>query len=287
MEAGLVPGKGWRKKLFDIMYRSDTAAGKLFDVVLLILIVASIVIVFLDSIAKIHSRYAGWLLILEWGFTILFAMEYMLRIICVKNKWKYIFSVLGIIDLLAILPTFFSLLYIGSQYLLVVRSLRLLRVFRIFKLWHYIDEGKFIVKALYNSYRKINIFLLFIIIVVIIVGSVMYLVEGGKNGFNSIPDSIYWAVVTITTVGYGDISPVTPVGKLLSVLLMLCGYSIIAVPTGIVTSEMAKVVRKTNSKTDCPRCGKKGHEEDARYCRICGTSLLGKKDSPDTDTGLS
>lgn len=276
MEQELIPQEGWRKRLFVIMYRSDTTGGKLFDVLLLVFILASIVIVFLDSMSVIHARYAQPLFILEWGFTILFAIEYCLRILCVKNRWQYIISVMGIIDLLSILPTFFSLLYIGSQYLLVVRSLRLLRVFRIFKLWHYIDEGKFIIKALYNSYRKINIFLLFIVIVVIIVGSIMYLLEGGRNGFTSIPDSIYWAVVTITTVGYGDISPVTAAGKLLAALLMLCGYSIIAVPTGIVTSEMAKVARKPSDKVKCGRCGKEGHTEDARYCRICGESLPGK-----------
>jgi len=273
MEDEMIPQEGWRKKLFIIMYRSDTPGGKLFDILLLVFIIASIIVVFVDSVSLVHARHAQSLFILEWSFTILFAIEYCLRILCVKNKWKYIFSLMGIIDLMAILPTFFSLLYIGSQYLLVVRSLRLLRVFRIFKLWHYIDEGKFIIKALYNSYRKINIFLLFIVIVVIIVGSIMYLIEGGKNGFSSIPDSIYWAVVTITTVGYGDISPVTPVGKLLATLLMLCGYSIIAVPTGIVTSEMAKVSKRSKEEITCSRCGKGNHPDDARYCRICAEPL--------------
>ncbi|RYZ45852.1 MAG: ion transporter [Sphingobacteriales bacterium] len=274
MEEDLKPPQDWRKKLFIVMYRSDTAGGKLFDVLLLVFIIASIVIVFLDSVPSVHARHAHLLYVLEWSFTSLFALEYALRILCVRNRWKYIVSVLGIIDLISILPTFFSLLYIGSQYLLVVRSLRLLRVFRIFKLWHYIDEGKFIIKALYNSYRKINIFLLFIIIVVMIVGSIMYLLEGGRNGFKSIPDSIYWAVVTITTVGYGDISPVTPVGKLLATLLMLCGYSIIAVPTGIVSSEMAKVSKASKQGDGCSRCGADDHARDARYCRICGESLF-------------
>jgi voltage-gated potassium channel len=273
MEDKLVPHEGWRKKLFVIMYRSDTPGGKLFDVLLLVFILASIVTVFLDSISVVHSRYAALLYVMEWGFTLLFAVEYLLRIICVKNRWEYMFSILGIIDLVSILPTFLSLFYIGSQYLLVVRSLRLLRVFRIFKLWHYIDEGKFIVKALYNSYRKINIFLLFIVIIVTIVGSLMYLIEGGRNGFTSIPDSIYWAVVTITTVGYGDISPVTPAGKLLSTLLMLCGYSIIAVPTGIVTSEMSKAIRNKKNDVTCTRCGKAEHIAEARYCNICGERL--------------
>lgn len=273
MEDKLVPHEGWRKKLFVVMYRSDTSGGKLFDVLLLVFILASIITVFLDSIAVIHARYAGWLYILEWSFTLLFALEYLLRVLCVRNRWEYILSVLGVIDLISILPTFLSLFYIGSQYLLVVRSLRLLRVFRIFKLWHYIDEGKFIVKALYNSYRKINIFLLFIVIIVTIVGSLMYLIEGGRNGFTSIPDSIYWAVVTITTVGYGDISPVMPAGKLLSTLLMLCGYSIIAVPTGIVTSEMSKAGRSKKGAVTCNRCGKSGHNAEARYCDICGERL--------------
>lgn len=267
------PESGWREKLFNVMYRSDTPAGKLFDVLLLVCIVLSVVVVLLDSMPYFHARYAETLYILEWSFTILFVIEYALRILCVKNEWRYVFSLMGIIDFLAILPTFLSLLYVGSQYLLVVRSLRLLRIFRIFKLWHYIDDSRFIIKALVSSYRKINIFLLFIIIVVVIVGSVMYLVEGGKNGFNSIPDSIYWAVVTITTVGYGDISPVTPVGKFLSVLLMLCGYSIIAVPTGIVSSEMARELKRGGRSIACTRCGKQEHTKDARYCRICGERL--------------
>jgi voltage-gated potassium channel len=271
------PEAGWREKLFNVMYRSDTRAGKLFDVLLLVAIVLSVVVVLLDSMPYFHARYAAVLYILEWSFTALFVTEYALRILCVKNEWRYILSLMGIIDFLAILPTFLSLLYVGSQYLLVVRSLRLLRIFRIFKLWHYIDDSRFIVKALVSSYRKINIFLLFIVIVVVIVGSVMYLVEGGKNGFNSIPDSIYWAVVTITTVGYGDISPVTPIGKFLSVLLMLCGYSIIAVPTGIVSSEMAREMKRGDSQIACDRCGKQDHSKDARYCRVCGERLAETK----------
>jgi len=273
-EEGYIPGGGWRRKVYNVMYRSDTWAGKLFDVLLLGCILASVLVVFFDSIPRVHAQHAAILYKIEWGFTFLFAAEYFLRILCIRDKWNYIRSLIGIIDLVAILPTFFSLLYIGSQYLLVVRSLRLLRIFRIFKLWHYLEDGKFIVAALQRSYRKISIFLLFILIVVVIVGSLMYLLEGGKNGFASIPQAIYWAVVTITTVGYGDISPVTPAGKVLATLLMLCGYSIIAVPTGIVSSEMAKAARLPGAgAAACRRCGAGEHSSDARYCRICGERL--------------
>lgn len=263
----------WKDKLYLIVFRHNTPGGKLFDVILLIAILLSVFIVLIDSIPSVHTQYGTLFYILEWTFTILFTIEYILRIICLQRKWKYIFSPMGIIDLLSILPTYLSILFVGYQYLLVVRSLRLLRVFRIFKLWRFLEAGSFIIRALYSSYRKIMLFMLFIILAVIIIGSFMYIVESGTPGFESIPNSIYWAVVTITTVGYGDVSPATPLGKFLAVLVMLCGYSIIAVPTGILTSEMAKAMKVGGDSRTCGRCGTKEPRHDARYCRICGEPL--------------
>jgi voltage-gated potassium channel len=262
----------FKNRLYVTIFRDSTPSGRVFNIALLSAIVLSVGVVLLDSEPGVHSRYGRWLYALEWLFTILFTIEYALRIYCLENKSKYIFSAMGIIDLLAIVPTYLSLLVFGYQYLLVVRSLRLLRVFRLFKLGRYLAESRFILHALYQSYRKIALFLMFLVIVVIIMGALMYLVEDGSHGFTSIPDSIYWAVVTITTVGYGDIAPVTSLGKFLSVLIMLCGYSIIAVPTGIITSEMARV-RRANQRRKCPRCGADGHAADTRYCRICGEPM--------------
>jgi voltage-gated potassium channel len=261
-----------KNRLYVIIFRDSTPAGRRFNIVLLSAIILSVVVVLLDSEPLVHQRYGRWLYALEWVFTILFTIEYALRIYCLEKKEKYIFSAMGIIDLIAILPTYLSLLVFGYQYLLVVRSLRLLRVFRLFKLRQYLAESRFILHALYQSYRKIALFLMFLVIVVIIMGALMYLVEDGSHGFTSIPDSIYWAVVTITTVGYGDIAPVTSLGKFLSVLIMLSGYSIIAVPTGIITSEMARA-RRGNPGLKCPRCGAGGHPPDTRYCRICAEPM--------------
>lgn len=261
-----------KRRLYILIFRDSTPSGRLFNIALLSAIVLSVAAVLLDSEPNVHARYGRWLYALEWAFTVLFTIEYALRIYCLENKSKYIFSAMGIIDLVAILPTYLSLLVFGYQYLLVVRSLRLLRVFRLFKLGRYLAESRFILRALYQSYRKIALFLMFLVIVVIIMGALMYLVEDGSHGFTSIPDSIYWAVVTITTVGYGDIAPVTSLGKFLSVLIMLCGYSIIAVPTGIITSEMARA-RRGNRQLKCPRCGAEGHGSDTRYCRICGEPM--------------
>lgn len=264
----------WKDKLYIIIFRSLTPKGRIFDICLLIAIVLSILVVLIDSVPDYHAKYGVLFRVLEWIFTILFTIEYILRIWVLERKWKYIFSFLGIIDLLAILPTYLAIFYVGYQYLIVLRSLRLLRIFRIFELNRFLQASQFIVKALYNSYRKIMLFMLFLAILVIIIGSVMYIVEDGSPGFDSIPNSIYWAVVTITTVGYGDVSPQTPLGKFISVVVMLCGYSIIAVPTGILSSEMARAIRKGKSKrTTCVRCGAKGHAEDARYCRICAEPL--------------
>ncbi|MBW8688340.1 ion transporter [Chitinophaga rhizophila] len=264
----------WRSRLHEIIFESNSDAGKAFDVTLLAFIIISIVVVMLDSVAELHARYGRIFLILEWFFTGVFTIEYLLRLICIRKPWKYMFSVLGIIDLLAIVPSYLSFVYIGSQSLLVFRALRLLRVFRIFRLVHFLSEMRFLSVAILNSIRKISIFILFVLSAVVILGSIIYLVEGPSNGFTSIPQSVYWAIVTITTVGYGDIAPATPLGKFIASFIMLLGYGIIAVPTGIVTTEMALAAKSHKPHTDaCPSCGREGHDHDARFCKYCGAQL--------------
>lgn len=266
--------KQWQERLHEIIYESNTLAGKTFDVLLLLLIVASILTVMLDSLAGWHVKYGPLLFALEWVFTILFTVEYILRIICIGKPVKYIFSPLGLIDLLALIPSYLSVFLSGGQSLLVLRALRLLRVFRIFKLTHFLSEMHFLSAALKGSLRKISIFMLTVLTLVMILGSVMYLVENRENGFTSIPESIYWAIVTITTVGYGDISPVTPMGKFIASIIMLIGYGIIAVPTGIITTEMTLAARnKSHSHETCPNCSREGHESDAVHCKYCGAKL--------------
>ncbi len=227
----------FRSKLQEIIYESNTTAGKVFDVSLLILILASILIVMLDSVEKWHIAYGDFFLTMEWIFTVLFTIEYALRLISIKQPVRYVVSSLGIIDLLAIIPSYLSIFFVGAQSLLVLRALRLLRVFRIFKLTHFLTEMQFLGVAIKGSLKKISIFMFVVLMLVVILGSIMYLVEKGEHGFSSIPESIYWAIVTITTVGYGDISPVTALGKFVASIIMLMGYGIIAVPTGIVTTE--------------------------------------------------
>ncbi|PWV56880.1 ion transporter [Chitinophaga sp. S165] len=264
----------WQSRLHEVIYESHTTAGKAFDITLLAFILLSIVVVMLDSVASLHARYGMIFFILEWFFTLTFTVEYILRLICIRKPLKYMFSVLGIIDLLAIIPSYLSFVYIGSQSLLVFRALRLLRVFRIFKLVHFLSEMRFLYIAILNSIRKISIFILFVVSTVVILGSIIYLVEGPHNGFTSIPQSVYWAIVTITTVGYGDIAPVTPLGKFIASFIMLLGYGIIAVPTGIVTTEMALAAKSQKQDSQaCPSCGREGHDHDARYCKYCGTAL--------------
>ena len=266
--------KSWRDKLHQVIYESNTPAGKMFDITLLLLIIASIVVVILDSVDSYNSEYALLFDILEWTFTILFTLEYILRLICIKRPLMYMSSFLGIIDLLAIIPSYLTIFFPAANSLLVLRALRLLRIFRIFKLAHFLTEMQFLKAALKSSLKKISIFMLVVLSIVIILGSVMYLVEGRQNGFDSIPDSIYWAIVTITTVGYGDIAPVTAWGKFIASIMMFIGYGIIAVPTGIITTEMAIAAsNKKQSHETCPGCGREGHDGDARFCKWCGTGL--------------
>lgn len=265
-----------KEELYDIIFEADTPKGKTFDIVLIFLIVVSIFIVMLDSIPSIRDQYHLYLKIAEWVITIAFTIEYALRIWILPRPVKYIFSLYGVIDLLAILPTYISVVVTGGQSLMVIRALRLLRVFRILKLNRYTRAGRFLVLAMHRSREKIFIFLFFVITMVVIFGTIMYLVEGEENGFTSIPTSIYWAIVTLTTVGYGDISPATGLGQMLASIIMILGYAIIAVPTGIVTSEMMVTRHRTNSQV-CSHCMFDQHDDDARYCKKCGTPLFSEE----------
>ncbi|MCP3929204.1 MAG: ion transporter [Bacteroidetes bacterium] len=264
-----------KEKIHEIIFEADTPAGKFFDVALLITIVASVLVVMLESTDTLQRNYKEFFTILEWIFTIIFTIEYILRLYCVYRPMKYAVSFFGIIDLLAILPTYLSLFIIGTQYLLVIRALRLLRVFRIFKLGHYMKEGAIIVNALKASRTKITVFLFFVLLMVTIIGSLMYLVEGGQNeDFDNIPRSIYWSIVTLTTVGYGDITPQTNLGQFLSSFVMIIGYAVIAVPTGIVSAEFAAKKRELSTSTQaCRFCGSEGHDNDAKHCKYCGEIL--------------
>ena len=263
--------KNWRSDLHQIIFESDTPSGKLFDVLLLVLIVMSVFAVLVDSVAPIHDRFGDILLKAEWFFTILFTVEYLLRIYTSPKSSRYIFSFYGIIDLLAILPTYLSMLFAGTQYLLVIRMLRLLRVFRVLKLARYVGASHVLGIAMKNSRHKIVVFLEVVVTMVVIMGSLMYLIEGPENGFTSIPKSIYWAIVTLTTVGYGDIAPQTFLGQTLASIIMITGYAIIAVPTGIISVEMAKATGK-DSRT-CQSCGYTNHDDDAKFCKICGEKI--------------
>lgn len=267
--------KNWRFKLHEIIYESNTPAGKAFDVGLLIAIFSSIIVVMLDSVISIHHQYGKFFNITEWVFAALFTVEYILRLVSIRKPIRYVISPLGIIDLIALLPSYLSIFFIGAQSLLVFRALRLLRVFRIFKLGHFLTEINFLTQALKNSVRKISIFLLTVLTITVILGSIMYLVEKRENGFSNIPESIYWAIVTITTVGYGDISPITPLGKFVASVVMLIGYAIIAVPTGIITHDIALAARqKKEMPESCPGCSREGHDSDALFCKYCGSSLF-------------
>ena len=263
-----------REQLHEIIFEADTPAGKAFDLVLLGLILISVTTVILESVAGIRAGYGGLFRMVEWAITILFTVEYALRLYCVGRPWRYALSFYGLVDLAAILPTYLSLVVGGAHSLAVIRALRLLRVFRILKLGHFVDAASTLGRALKASRRKIMVFVGAVATLVLIIGSVMYLVEGEENGFTSIPLSIYWAVVTLTTVGYGDIAPQTVFGKALASLVMIIGYGIIAVPTGIVTVEMSRLEGNPAVSTQaCPQCGKGGHDPDAAHCKHCGSKL--------------
>lgn len=263
----------WQSRLHEIIFEADTLAGKIFDIWLIITIILSVITVMLDSVKQINLVHGQLLTKLEWVFTIIFTVEYILRLISVGRPLRYATSFFGIIDLLAFLPTYFSVLFPGSQYFLVIRIIRLLRIFRILKLVQYLRESRMLVKALRASGRKVTVFLFTVLILVVIFGSLMYVIEGGENGFTSIPMSIYWAIVTLTTVGYGDISPQTSMGQALASIIMILGYSIIAIPTGIVTVELAQTYKASVNTQVCPQCSAEGHDDDAAYCNHCGARL--------------
>jgi voltage-gated potassium channel len=263
----------WRMVLHEVIFEADTPAGKGFDVLLIISILASVAAVMLDSMGGVRSRYGMLLYGIEWFFTLLFTVEYVLRLLCVGKPLKYASSFYGIVDLLAIIPTYLSLILPGSQYLLVIRILRILRIFRILKLVAYLGEARLLMRALRASSRKIAVFLFTVLTLVVIFGSLMYVIEGEARGFTSIPRSIYWAIVTLTTVGYGDISPQTGLGQTLASVVMILGYGIIAVPTGIVTVQMSQTFGTQISTQACPECSAEGHDADARHCKFCGAAL--------------
>ncbi len=267
---------GFKEKVYDIIFEADTPWGKFFDVSLLIIILLSVLVVMLETVGPIQERYQNLFFVLEWVFTIIFTIEYILRLYCVYKPMKYATSFFGIVDLLAILPTYLSLFIYGTHYLVVIRALRLLRVFRIFKLGHFIKESKIITDALKASRAKITVFLFSVLLLVVIIGSIMYLIEGGQpeSGFSSIPRSVYWAIVTLTTVGYGDIAPQTEIGQFFAAVVMIMGYAIIAVPTGIVSAEMVQSARAEALNTHCcQHCSREGHDNDAKFCKYCGAEL--------------
>ncbi|MGD9330075.1 MAG: ion transporter [Desulfobacterales bacterium] len=262
-----------RHHLHEIIFEADTASGKWFDVILIASIIVSVMLVMLDSVDPVRAVYGRWLYVGEWVFTILFTVEYLLRLYCVQRPLLYARSFFGVVDLLAILPTYLSIFLPGGQYFIVIRALRLLRIFRVFKLVQFLGEARLLLNALRASLRKIIVFLFTVMTLVVIFGAVMYVVEGAAHGFTSIPRSIYWAIVTMTTVGYGDISPQTGLGQALAAIIMIIGYGIIAVPTGIVTVELSQAVRRGVSTQACPGCGVDGHDKDARFCKYCGSHL--------------
>lgn len=266
--------KKWRHKLHEIIYEADTPLGKAFDIILLVLIILSVILVMLESVPEVDAKYHEWLNIGEWIITIFFSIEYIARIITVKKPSKYIFSFYGIIDFISTIPLYLSMILTGSNYLLTVRSLRLLRIFRILKITRYVGEATRLKRAMMLSRPKILVFLFAVVIVSIIAGTIMYLIEGEASGFTSIPHSVYWCIVTLTTVGYGDISPVTPLGQLIASIIMILGYGIIAVPTGIVSAEYSRASSDVLHNTQaCPGCGAGRHKDNARYCFKCGEEL--------------
>ncbi|WP_417777605.1 ion transporter [Stutzerimonas xanthomarina] len=273
----------WRERIYVIIFFTNTPAGKLFDTTLLFFIFASLVVVMLDSVAIYNDQYGGVLDGLEWLFTGVFLIEYLVRIYCHPEPRKYVVSFYGAIDVLSVVPAFIALLYPDAEYLLVVRAIRMLRVFRVLKLTQYLSQANFLLVALRGSKQKIVVFLLSVTTLVLIYGTLMYVIEGPSNGFTSIPMSIYWAVVTITTVGFGDIVPHTPLGKAVATLVMITGYSIIAVPTGIFTAELATAMRADSLQHRCPSCEKLSHEPNASFCSRCGTQLFKRKALHDED----
>ncbi len=264
---------GWRERTRHVIFDHDTPQSRAFDVALLALIAFSVLLVMLETVEQIEARHGTLLLVLEWIITILFTIEYVARLVTVTNKWRYARSFFGVVDLLAILPVYLSVLLPGAQSLLVIRSLRLLRVFRVLKMARFISEANYLVRAIRSSSRKIIVFLIVVVLINVIVGSTMYLVEGPANGYDSMFRGLYWSIVTMSTVGFGDIAPATPLGQVLAAMLMIVGYSVIAVPTGIVSAEVASANRPREEA--CRNCGSAVHSASARFCDACGYELAG------------
>ena len=269
----------WRIRMHEIIFEADTPAGKLFDICLIIAIILSIIAVMFDSVAEVRAEHGKALYTIEWFFTLLFTVEYLARIISLGKPVLYIRSFYGLVDLIAILPTYLSLLLPGSQYLMVIRVLRLLRIFRILKLAQFLNEAEILLKAMRASVRKISVFLFAVLSMVLIFGSLLYLIEGDENGFTSIGVSCYWAITTLTTVGYGDLSPQSPLGRAVASIIMVMGYGVIAVPTGIVTAELVAPIKGRVSTQACPDCGGEKHSYDAVFCKYCGTRLNAGQDT--------
>lgn len=267
--------QAWRSRMHEVIFEADTPAGKAFDVALLVLILLSIIVVMLDSVATIHEDYDRLLTFAEWTITILFTVEYIARLSCLLRPWRYARSFYGVVDLLAVLPAYLGLVVVGSQSLVVFRAFRLIRIFRVFKLTHYLNEVESLVTAIRNTRRRIAVFMVFILTLILIFGSTMYLIEGGQEGttFTSIPRSVYWAIVTMTTVGYGDIAPQTNVGQALAAVVMILGYAIIIVPIGVFSAEIVVNQGREISTQACPSCAAEGHDFDAKYCKFCGMKL--------------
>ncbi len=274
-----------RDRTRTVIFEADTPAGKAFDVALIVCILVSVVAVMLDSVSWIHTRFGELLYFVEWGFTLLFTLEYVVRLWCIRHTWLYARSFYGIIDLLGILPTYLSLFVADAQYMLVIRILRVLRVFRVLRMVRYVGEAEMLMHALVASRRKITVFITTVITLVVIFGSFMYLIEGEEHGFTSIPRSIYWAVITLTTVGYGDLVPQTPLGQALATVIMIFGYGIIAIPTGIVTLELSEASRRRANTRVCSNCSAEGHSREATYCWRCGEHLFRKTESADQEEG--
>ena len=265
------PSTSWRARLHEVIFEADTRAGVWFDIILILSIMASVAAVMIDSVAPLSRRWGPELKAIEWFFTILFTVEYLLRLICVRSPRRYATSFFGVVDLLAVIPTYLDLLVPGTRFLFVIRVLRLLRIFRVLKLVPYVRDANMLIYALRQSQRKISVFLFTVLTIALIAGASMYVIEGPEHGFTSIPRAIYWAIVTMTTVGYGDLSPATSIGQTLAAALMILGYSIIAVPTGIVSAEMVR--HRSVSTQSCHNCSSEGHEPGAKYCKDCGEPL--------------
>jgi voltage-gated potassium channel len=274
----------WREKLWRIIFLADTPKGRAFDVWLIVLILASVAVVMLESVAPVREQWGPELWTAEWIFTILFTLEYVARLLVTRRPLQYARSFFGVVDLLAILPTYLVVLFPAAHYFMVVRVLRILRAFRVLKLAAHVREANVLIRSLIASRRKITVFLFAVFTLTVLLGSIMYLIEGEASGFDSIPRGVYWAVVTLTTVGYGDIAPQTPFGQFVATLVMVMGYGIIAVPTGIVTAEMTVAVQR--DQRVCDTCGERGHAENAEFCRVCGSELAGRVDDSEENGAI-